>query len=369
MYQIIVGIPSYNEGPNIKFVAEQIDAGLQKYYPNKKAIIVNVDGGSTDDTGSCFNSADTVSEKKRMQKKGVSGKGNVFKMLFEFVAENETEAIMVCDADLRSINPEWVKHLLKPVYDGYDLCTPLYSRHKYDGTITNNIIYPLIYGLYGLDVRQPIGGDFSFSKKAVKHWLSQEWYNSTLQFGIDNFMTTSAITGGLKICQVGLGTKVHKPSAPNLGRMFIEVSDTFFRNILKSKKHFKTVKEVKEAPVFGIELEEPQDLQFDQEEIKQKAEEGLEKHEPFYKDFLGKLHSKVGLEMNAQTWCEVVYAYLKGFEKNKTKDFLETFSVLYFARVYSFITETIEMNNIEAEAKIKEQAQLFFENRKLFIDA
>ena len=36
-------------------------------------------------------------------------------------------------------------------------------RHKYDGTITNTIVYPLTRALYGKRIRQPIGGDFGFS--------------------------------------------------------------------------------------------------------------------------------------------------------------------------------------------------------------
>ena len=49
----------------------------------------------------------------------------------------------------------------------YDLVTPYYHRHKYDGTITNNIVYPLTRSLYGVSVRQPIGGEFGYVGPAV----------------------------------------------------------------------------------------------------------------------------------------------------------------------------------------------------------
>ena len=68
------------------------------------------------------------------------------------------------DSDLRSITPEWIELLLAPVLrDRCDFVAPLYLRHKYDGTITNSIVYPLTRSLYGKEVRQPIGGDFGFS--------------------------------------------------------------------------------------------------------------------------------------------------------------------------------------------------------------
>jgi len=320
MYDIVIGIPSYNEGSNISFVAEQLDLGLQKYYQGKKAVIVNVDGGSTDNTKECFLNTETKTEKKHLCKKGVNGKGNVLKILFEFVKENQAEAVMIVDADLRSINPEWVKHMLEPIFNGYDYCTPLYSRHKYDGTITNHIVYPLIYGLFGIDIRQPIGGDFSFSGKIVEYWLSQQWSESTGQFGIDNFMTTCAITGGFKICQVGLGAKIHKPSAPNLGKMFIEVVDTFFNDIFKSKDFISNVSEIKKTEIFGIGLGEPQELEVDKHEIREKALEGMKKFENLYKE----LGIEVSKNINAEKWCTIVYSFLNNFRKeykNKVKIF------------------------------------------------
>ena len=48
---------------------------------------------------------------------------------------------------------------------------PLYARHKYDGTITNTVTYPLTRALYGHRIRQPIGGDFGVSGDLVRHYL------------------------------------------------------------------------------------------------------------------------------------------------------------------------------------------------------
>ena len=76
------------------------------------------------------------------------------------------------DSDLRSITPEWIELLLGPVLEhGFDYVAPLYLRHKYDGTITNSIVYPLTRSLYGREVRQPIGGEFGFSGRLASHYL------------------------------------------------------------------------------------------------------------------------------------------------------------------------------------------------------
>lgn len=44
-FDIIVGIPTYNEADSIANTVQKIDRGLDKYFPKHNALIVNVDGG------------------------------------------------------------------------------------------------------------------------------------------------------------------------------------------------------------------------------------------------------------------------------------------------------------------------------------
>ena len=61
---------------------------------------------------------------------------------------------------------------MSPVLEqGFDYVAPYYLRHKYDGTITNSIVYPMTRTLYGHRIRQPIGGDFGFSGHLAQHYL------------------------------------------------------------------------------------------------------------------------------------------------------------------------------------------------------
>ena len=206
---IIVGIPSYNNAKTIGHVVRAVQAGLVKYFPDKKAVLINSDGGSSDETVDVVQKAAIedfhsifISHQKQFLKittpyHGIPGKGSAFRTIFEIANAFNVKACAVVDADLRSITPEWIDLLLRPVMDmDYDYVTPYYLRHKYDGTITNSIIYPLTRALYGKRIRQPIGGDFAFSGKLAKHWLKTPWTVNANLFGIDIFMTTKAILGG-----------------------------------------------------------------------------------------------------------------------------------------------------------------------------
>ena len=96
----------------------------------------------------------------------------------------------------------------------------------------------MLYSIFKANIRQPIGGDFAFSPKLAKYWTEMEWGNNTRQYGIDIFMTTSALLNGFKVCQVALGSKVHKPSAPKLGPMFTQVITTLFTHISNTKNEW-----------------------------------------------------------------------------------------------------------------------------------
>ncbi|MGD9577609.1 MAG: glycosyl transferase family 2, partial [Syntrophorhabdus sp.] len=54
---ILVGIPSYNNAKTIGHVVRAVQGGFAKYFPDKKTVLVNSDGGSTDGTMDVVQSA------------------------------------------------------------------------------------------------------------------------------------------------------------------------------------------------------------------------------------------------------------------------------------------------------------------------
>lgn len=194
--KVVVGIPSYNNADTIGYVVKQVAEGLKKYFGG--GIIVNSDGGSTDGTRDVVLSTkvpEGVEVYSFVYKWPIPGKGSAMKEVMEFAKEKDADVIVFVDSDLRSITPEWIYKFAKPIEEGYDFVAPLYLRHKWDGTITNNIAYPMTASLYGLDIRQPIGGDFGISAKMIDIYLEDEevWKTDVARFGVDIFLTTTAI--------------------------------------------------------------------------------------------------------------------------------------------------------------------------------
>ena len=392
---ILVGIASYNNAKTIGHVVKAVDAGLAKYFPEKRALIVNSDGGSKDGTPDIVRSAthDHTAiflshpvypiHRISMPYNGIPGKGSAFRALFRTAVELNAEACCVVDADLRSITPEWIELLLSPVIrKGFDFVAPLYSRHKYDGTITNSIVYPVTRTLYGRRVRQPIGGEFGFSGKMAEFYVSQDvWESHVARFGVDIWMTTEAIANDFKVCQTFLGAKIHDPKDPgsDLADMLLQVVATLFNLTEKHYEKWKDERGSSDVPTFGFRYH------VGLESVKVNAEKMLGIFRAGLKDLrgiwldiigpgdLGEIESLGSLtdgefRFPAGLWARIVYDYILAYHKKvmSPEHLIRSLVPLYLGKTASFVMEAENMEQEGAEAEI-EKLCLEFENKKDYL--
>lgn len=377
--EIVVGIPCINSMASVAHVATMVIDGLEQYYPDKRALVFISDGGSTDDTRE-------VSEEIRADGynvqtivsiyRGLPGKGSAFRAIFEAARFLKAEAVAVFDSDLKSITPEWVRGVLAPVFDGHDFVAPDYLRYKFDGTITNTITYNLTRALYGRKIRQPIGGDFGVSAPLVKHYLDQEvWETDIAKFGIDIWMTVTAITGGFKVCQARLGAKIHgeKDPAADLSPMFRQVVGTIFTLMEMNEAFWQKEESAVEVPTFGAFADvEPQSFPINQQALidyfrlghanfRGTWETVMDPEDYKVVEALAKEESVEGFQLPTDVWVRTVYRYAVAFRNTPRMRFkvLDTLIPLYNARVASIINTLGEKSAKEAEAYYEEQAQAF----------
>ncbi|MFH1625599.1 MAG: glycosyltransferase, partial [Pseudomonadota bacterium] len=142
--EILVGIPCYNSEGTIAHVVQMVTHGLAKHYKERRSVIFIADGGSTDDTREAAKEFQIKPWQEKIVSiyRGSGGKGTALRSIFEAAKRLGVQACAVVDSDLRSITSDWVQYLLDPVLTkGYQFVAPVYVRHKYDATITNNIVY------------------------------------------------------------------------------------------------------------------------------------------------------------------------------------------------------------------------------------
>jgi glycosyltransferase involved in cell wall biosynthesis len=390
---ILVGIPSYNNSRTIGHVVRAVQAGIAKYFPDRKAVLVNSDGGSTDGTmdvvnGTSIDDFQSILLHHRVEPFfkistpyiGIPGKGSAFRAIFEIATALKVKACAVVDSDLRSITPEWVELLIKPVLEGgFDYVAPLYHRHKYDGTITNSIVYPITRALYGKRVRQPIGGDFGFSGRLAEFYLSKDvWESDIARYGIDIWMTTEAIANGFKVAQSFLGAKIHDPKDPgsDLSAMLAQVTGSTFSLMENYAAVWKTVRQTEPVPTFGFQytvgLEQ---VKVDVGRMLRVFREGLKNLREVWAAALGGgdigAIETIGRMQDDEfrfprtLWANVVYDFALAFHRRKLprEQLLKSLTPLYLGKTASFVMEARDMGQEQAEEEI-EQLCLVFEESK-----
>ena len=375
---ILVGIPCYNNEKTISHVIQMVTHGLIKHYKDKRSVILIADGGSTDDTREVAKEFEIKPWQEKIISiyRGTGGKGSAFRSVFETAKRLNVKACMVVDSDLRSITSDWVKYLLEPILEkDYQYISPVYSRYKYDGTITNNIVYNLTRALYGLRIRQPIGGDFAFDGNLAAYYIEQDvWETDVARYGIDVWMTTNAITNNFKICQSNLGVKIHdaKDPAESLGPMFRQVVHTLFVLMEQHEAKWKAIKGSRTVPLFGLqEFMEPEPIQVDLGRLVTEYKTGFRQFKGLYQDIFCSecfkelkrcaTKAKTKFVMPVTTWVHVLYETAATFHHwthNRTQ-LVNLVTPLYLGRVASFINRTKNMSSSHAEEVVEEQAQVF----------
>jgi glycosyltransferase involved in cell wall biosynthesis len=379
--ELIVGIPCFNNDSTIEHVIDTVSEGIAKYYQDKRSIIIISDGGSTDDTREVAKEKAVYPfiEKIVTIYRGIPGKGTALRMIFEAASFLGAETCLLFDSDLRSITPEWVKALADPVFShGHDFVAPVYSRYKYDATITNNIAYNMTRALYGKRVRQPIGGDFGLSKKMIDfydNYGEDVWMTDIARFGIDIWMTTSAIIEGKSICQAYLGAKIHDVKDPleNLGSMFRQVVYPIFELMENNAAKWRDVRGSHPIPTYGDPIQkEPEAFSVDLPGMIDNFNEGFKNISVLWEKIINpqSFATLKGLtqERNnenflipTEDWAKIVYDFAAIFHrwKKDKKNLIDFMRPLYYARVASFINRTKDMTTAQAEDLIEEQAKVF----------
>ncbi len=372
--KVMVGIPSYNNGDTISFVVEQAAKGLKKYFGG--GIVVNADGGSKDNTREAVLTArvpNGVEVRSFIYRWPIPGKGSAMKELMEVARDEGVDALVFVDSDLRSITPEWIYKFAKPIEEGYDFVAPLYIRYKWDGTITNNIAYPMTASLYGKNIRQPIGGDFGVSAKLIDVYLEDEdvWRTDVARFGVDIFLTTTAIANKFEVIQTALGLKIHDPKDPaaSLGPMFNQVVGTLFMLMLKYEDVWKGVRNLENVPVWGeLITGEPEPVNVTLSLLKERAQELFRENETVLKKVLsdetlkGVREALKTFEFDDVLWSHVLYDGAVAYKRNMLKN-AEPLIPLYFAKTADFIEKTKDMSTLEAEKLIETRAKVFLEEK------
>ena len=387
--EIVVGLPSYNNAATIIGVAESIRRGLRKAFPDKRAILVNTDSGSTDGTAQQLvalpdgDAAPLVqailpAQDLDMPYHGIPGKGDGLRLTLRIARHIGARACLMFSPDLTAVPPEWIRQLGVPVLEqGFDFVVPLYARHRLDRTINSGIVRPLVRSLYGRQVEQPMGGEYACSAALVERCLAQNiWGTDLARFGTDIWTTTQAICGGFKVCQARLGEK-HQAALgtpADLGTTLTHVLGSLFEDMSRNAAVWQSARGSQPTPILGPAVDGVTAASaptFDTRKLVESYRLGFRNLADLWSLVLPpasllelKRIAAAPAESFAlpdELWCRTVFDFALGYRVRtlNRKHLLGAFLPLYLGWLASFVREMQAATNAEGEQRLERLCQTY----------
>ena len=386
---ILVGVPTYNNRNTIEQVVNAVQLGLVKYFPRERIVLINADGGSRDGTPEVVRNS-SIQDFRTMLSSSplrtihristtygeVDGRSNAWRVILAAADLLRAKACAVVSPDLESITPEWIEGLVRPVYkEKFDLVTPIYHRHKYDGLMVKNIIAPVIRAVYGLKVREPVGSEMGLSGRLACHLLEQDvWHEEFVHSFTEIWMTTRAITDGFKLCQSFLGPKIHarEPSPQNIVSTIQDAVGTLFRCMENQEAFWVSRSQPPEStPVFGFEYSsglEPRRL--NRKKMLAMFQNGVSQLAPILESILspetlGQIQgvsqqNEKEFRFPDELWVKTIYEFAASFHHSviNREHLLQALTPIYRGRICSVVMED---HRADAEQLEQNQAALCLE--------
>jgi len=380
---ILVGVPTYNNAATVGQVVQTIRAGLLKFFPRERAVIVNADGGSRDQTpdlvrGASINDAQVSSDIHALRTlhcisaeyPGEPATGTALRTILASADLLRASACAVVSPESTTIEPDWIERLLRPVYQGkFDFVTPLYRRHKFDGLLIRNLVYPMTRAFYGKQVREPYAAEFSFSGQLASHFLGQEiWTHEVGQAGTEIALTISAITGGFRLAQSFLGAKPHVDArAADLVAAMRQTVGALFWSLEPNFSIWSAKSDSQPIPTLGAAQEvtlEP--LRINRKRLFSMFRSGVAELEPVLKSILSsstltELQRISALEeddflFGDELWARTIYEFAASYHKAviSRDHVVQALAPLYRGRAFTFLVENREASGEQVEQNVED---------------
>ncbi len=365
---ILVGLATHNNAKTIGPIVQAIQSGIVTYFPRERAAVINADGGSRDVTRELVAqvSIDDVRRASNVrtlrtlhsistQYGSSPSEGAALRTILAAAELLRAKACAVISPESVNIEPAWISRLLHPIYrENFDLALPLYCRHKFEGLLMRNLIYPMTRALYGWRVREPYAAEFGFSARLGNDFLNRDiWNHEMARSGPELHLTLAAMAGSYRLCQSFLGPKTHVDRGPSdLVPALRHTVGALFWSLQPNLPVWSVSGDSKPIPSMGPEFEvtlEP--VRINRKRLRDAFRTGVAELEPVFRSILlpstladlqlvAKL-SEEDFRYPAELWVKTVYEFAASYHKSviNRDHIIQALAPLYRGRMFSFIAE------------------------------
>lgn len=390
---LLVGISSHSNMSSVSPACDGIERIFQQHFVRQRAVIVNVRSGETNEGVVAAENPGKFAENRLA---GVASLRTVQRVRADFPVPPtpatalrtiltaadllRARACAVVSPETANLSPDWIANLLAPVYrNKFDFVAPLYKRHKFQGLLTRNLLYPMSRAVFGCKIRELYVDEWGFSGRLAALCGNKDvWHEEAIQSRPEAWMALSAIFSDFRCCQTFLGQKVQ--SATSSGADLVEVFRQTVGNLfwcMESQQSAWLDRERSEVvDTVGPEHEltsEPTDL--NQHRIFEMFRNGVTELESILISILdpathAEIKSIVALEegkfrFRSDLWVRTLYDFAAAYHHAViNRDHLvQALAPLYRGMTFSFLAEHSDSSPAEMEA-VSERLCLEFERQK-----
>jgi hypothetical protein len=253
---LLIGIPSHRNGRTIAEVVDAVLAGIRTYLSGYQIVLMNADGGSSDNTVRHFRESELPDnvEPLLIEYQGINGKGTAIRAILEAAGRLQARACLVIEARAPGIRPEWLPALINPVLQGDQMVLGCYQRSAYDAALTDNLVYPFLRTFLGADLREPLAGEFCVSGELATQLAAYDvWETHVSRFGVNVWLAIYALTEQVRLAQVDLGYRGPNGGEPGVlaDLRFLHVFGTLFRLLIVNRRAWLALTQPAVAPFRG----------------------------------------------------------------------------------------------------------------------
>jgi len=375
---IMVGVLCKDVETTVLNVLNVINEGLYRYFPDHNMAIVVSKAVSKDNTDEAIGLFQPYNNINLIVTDDITdgGKGAGVMTIFEIAHEVNAKCVVLMDGDLLSIKPGWIQTIANPVvYGRADLTVPYYIRDKNDGVITNNLVYPFTRTLYGIDIRQPIAGEFALSKNLYEILRQHPLFPP--DFGVDIFIVTSAAAEGLYVKEGLFSLKIHESTTHYLEPekflipMFRKVTKSMFELARYYENYWVNRPRCWQSKFYRESFSKnPIPVQINIDDMEKSfhreyhsIKEKIAQYVP--NEIATELDHIVnnGNDFNADLWAKIVYHFTTSYkhlnDESNVYSLLDSLKTLWIGRFVSYARHVEHMDMNGAEKVIQDQAKVF----------
>ena len=174
-----------------------------------------------------------------------------------FAASQKLEARACCviASDLQNVTSGWISGLTQPVLEmDYDLITPRYANHRFEGLLNSSIVYPITRALYGKRILNPMGPDLGISGRLVQRMLIANPRARAMGNRLHPVasLAPTAVCGGLPVGQAFLGARLYpQVDWTNVSSLLAQVLGPVFLDMERYAVHWQKTRGSVSVPGFG----------------------------------------------------------------------------------------------------------------------